>query len=842
MKWPCETRADRPWTRWWWFGSAVDRKNLKSSLQELHDAGIGGVEITPIYGILGYEDRFIKYLSPEWMDVFAFTVKEAESHGMGVDMPACTGWPYGGPDIPPEDSDSVIEIQDDKLVCKPSGFKVKRAAPGGEGPVLNPYSTEALRRYLKRFDDAFASSRAPVPRTFFHDSFEYEANCVQNFASEFRKYCGYELQDYAKELMGDGEPETVARVRADYRRMISILHLRYIQALTEWTHSHKSMSRNQAHGAPGNLLDIYAAADIPETETFASMPFKIPGISRETAFVRSILPNPHVQKFASSAAHVAGKKLASSETFTWLREHFNTSLAHMKPELDHLFLNGINHVFYHGTSCSPSDIKWPGWLFYASVQLNPRNSIWRDFPELNRYVTRCQSVLQSGESDNDLLLYWPFEDIIHEPGKGLCWRLTMRGHQEWLTETHFGELAVSLDKMGYSHDYISDRQTGELAVSCGLLKTPAGGKYRAILVPKCNYMPLETMSKLLALAKAGATIISHSSLPADVPGLFKLEERRRMLEQTKSSINIPSNNRKAEAHTKFGKGRILIGKKMESLLTTAKIAREPIVDSGIRFIRRRHEKGMHYFIACLGGKGFDGWASLSCEFRSAVIMDPLTGKTGVAKISRSGSKGKIRLKLKPGQSLIIRTFTRKTVSGESWRYCVPKGKAKNLTGKWDVTFVEGGPELPPSFSSRRLGSWTKLGGDGSEKFAGTARYRLEFEWRSKVKSGGWMLDLGDVRESARVFLNGQTVGTLWSVPFEIRVGEFLKQGNNVLEIEVSNLSANRIRDMDISGMPWKKLGNIGMASISSKNGLDASNWPIRESGLLGPVRLIQIEK
>ena len=75
------------------------------------------------------------------------------------------------------------------------------------------------------------------------------------------------------------------------------------------------------------------------------------------------------------------------------------------------FVAGVNHVFYHGTCYSPDEASWPGWLFYASFEMNPRNSIWRDVPTLNAYVARCQSVLQSGRPDNDILLYWPIHDF-----------------------------------------------------------------------------------------------------------------------------------------------------------------------------------------------------------------------------------------------------------------------------------------------------------------------------------------------------------------------------------------------------------------------------------------------
>ena len=103
-----------------------------------------------------------------------------------------------------------------------------------------------------------------------------------------------------------------------------------------------------------------------------------------------------IGRFASSAAHVAGRPLASSETLTWLRENFRESPAAAKPQLDRLFTAGINHIFYHGTVYSPPDAPWPGWFFYAATQLNPRNPLWDDCGAMHAYVARVQSVLQAG--------------------------------------------------------------------------------------------------------------------------------------------------------------------------------------------------------------------------------------------------------------------------------------------------------------------------------------------------------------------------------------------------------------------------------------------------------------
>ena len=100
--WPMPTQESKPWTRWWWMENAVDKENISRELKEMADAGIGGVEITPVYGVKGEEARFIKFLSPEFSEILKFTIGEANKLGMGVDLPPGSGWRCGGPFVPEE--------------------------------------------------------------------------------------------------------------------------------------------------------------------------------------------------------------------------------------------------------------------------------------------------------------------------------------------------------------------------------------------------------------------------------------------------------------------------------------------------------------------------------------------------------------------------------------------------------------------------------------------------------------------------------------------------------------------------------------------------------------------
>jgi hypothetical protein len=163
-----------------------------------------------------------------------------------------------------------------------------------------------------------------------------------------------------------------------------------------------------------------------------------------------------------------------------------------------------------------------------------------------------------------------------------------------------------------------------------------------------------------------------------------------------------------------------------------------------------------------------------------------------------------------------------------------------LKGDWEVTFVSGGPTLPATFAAKQLGSWAKLGGEEARRFAGTARYTLVFDAPPGLQpeGGAWQLELGAVAQSARIRLNGEDLGTLLIPPFSVAVAD-LKSAGNRLEVEVTSVAANRIRDLDRRRVTWKNFHDINFVNINYRP-FDASDWPLTDSGLLGPVTLTPV--
>lgn len=907
LAWPDVEQTHRPWTRWWWLGNAVDPPALTTLLESYRAAGLGGVEITPIYGARGAEEQFIDYLSPEWMAMLAHTADEAERLNLGVDMATGTGWPFGGPQVELTHAAKQVRVatftveggaslteplqMQDPRTEQPAplvvlmaygsagtrldltdrvgpdgtlawtapddqtwtlialfqgwtGQQVKRAAPGGEGYVIDHFDRDAFADYIARFDTAFAPYEDRLIRAFFNDSFEaYGSNWTTDFLDRFEALRDYDLRDHLPALLRADTvaAEHVGRVTADYQAtMAELLRDQFTRPWVAWAHERGSIARNQAHGSPGNLVDLYAAVDIPETETFNPDSFAIPGYRLNPEYAaREDRTDPLVLKFASSAAHLTGKPRTSAETATWLGEHFTVSLSQIKPTVDKLFISGINHIVYHGTPYSPPGADWPGWLFYASTHVAPTNTFWRDLPALNTYITRVQSVLQTSQPDSDVLVYFPIHDV-RQASDRTFFQFTVHNADEWLYDTPLHEVAQHLHRRGYAFDYISDQLLEDTDAEADQLQVGASA-YDVLLVPASAMMPVATLTQLLDLAERGATVLVHRRLPHDVPGFGRLAERRAALQQQLARLDADTTYTSGLQTIPIGNGRVLIGADVGALLNAVEVAREPAVEQDIAFIRRTHDGGHHYFLTHVGTEAVAAWIPLSIEARSAAFLDPLTGGAGQAALrQRADGAAEVYLQLEPGQSLILRTFADQPITGApAWPYVEPAGPAHPLTGPWQVSFIDGGPSRPPDATLDSLVSWTDLGDASYDWFAGTARYTLTFE-PPDLEADAWRLDLGRVAESAAVRLNGRPLGTAFSLPFQLHI-DSLAAGTNVLELDVTNLMANRIAYLDRRGVEWQRFYDINFVNLAYQR-FDASGWDPLPSGLIGPVRLVPLHR
>ncbi|WP_224068248.1 glycosyl hydrolase [Arachidicoccus terrestris] len=927
LEWPVITQQAKPWARWWWEGSAVNEKDLSDVLHLYKDAGLGGLEITPIYGVKGEEADNILFLSKKWMQVFDYTLKEGKKLDLGMDLANATGWPFGGPWVTDADASKSMEFKqytlqkgesiqepitfiqkalvrgehrpavDISLIKDPislnssadlqkwaldqvrfpvklpliclmaydekgrqtdltslvdktghlnwkapadgyrlyavfqglHGKMVERAAPGGEGFVIDHFSAAAVDHYLAHFDSAFNGDALDGLRGFFNDSYEVddaagEADFTPKLFGEFKAMHGYDLKQYLPLLLDkDNETEQASRVLSDYRETIGDLLLRHFtEKWQHWGKSKEKLIRNQSHGSPANILDLYAAVDIPETEGTDKLRFK----------------------FASSAANVTGKTLTSSESATWLKDHFLSSLADVKKAIDLYFLGGVNHIFYHGVAYSPVNAVWPGWLFYAAVHFQPTNPQWHNFSKLNEYIARCQSFLQNSEADNDVLQYFPIYDSYASRGRSLLKHYDgMKGFEG----TAFKSNAEWMLNNGYSFDFISDRQIGQLSFDDDGIKT-AGGHYQTILVSAVTYMPERTLEKILQLVRAGATVLVYDHLPESVNGLGRQAGRQKKFDNLIQSLRFATSKRGIQKAS-LGKGTVLLSNDLAALLAAGKIRKETISDqTGLQFIRRKQGNGHYYFIDNRSDSAFEGWVSLQAIKKGAAsyaLFSPMRHSSGIARTRDINGKKMVLLQLRPWESIIIQASTA-PVRGAGYVYTEKLADPIPLKGTWKLSFKSGGPVLPKAVTMSQLQYWSTLSDTNALNFSGTADYTLEFKKPIPDNSAKWWrLDMGDVKENAEVFLNGQKLATLIGPDFTLDIDDNLLKKNNQITIRVSNLMANRIHYMDRSGLNYKMFYNINFPAHEAENrgrdGLFTTiNWDVKPSGLTGPVTLTPI--
>ena len=671
LAWPEPTREMKPWVYNWWMGSAVDSAGLEYQCRELAEKGFGGFHVIPIYGANGPDNRY----RAQWKELLspewigAWNIAAWKAETFGLGIDLTMGSGW-----------CFGGPWIDKDHAASSGMKVKRAGLGGAGFMIDPFDPEAMKIHIAAFERFFGKKgSAARPRAFYHDSYEYYGAEPKN---------GQDIDE---------------------------AQLACFRVWTDWCRENGYITRNEAHGAPSNWLDFYALADIPETEMFAKGD-------------RDIL----VSKFASSAAHVKGTKLVSAESCTWIDEHFCERPAEIKAFLDRLFLSGVNHVFYHGCCYSPVDAAWPGWCFYASLEMNPRNPIWREMGALNAYVTRCQSLFQTWTPDNDLAVLWDPKSF-RDKHKGKVENMNIHNRSGWFYGESIGKVAKELYEAGFSFDYVSPRM-----VESGLAK-----KY-AVVVDPAEYFNADT-------------------------------QRRR--EMVKGARAMPFD-----------------------------------AASGLLATRWRKDGATAYFVVNTGSVA--RVVSAADEFTAA---DPLSGaiaKTRAAEILPLHSIFAI------GDGFSVQSVKQRDEASSP------------ISGPWKVSAVCGGPKLPEPRTLDALAGWETF----DEFFSGTMMYRTSFDAESK--SGNRTISLGEVREIARVRLNGRDLGVKFMPPYDFEIPEgVLKEKGNELEVEVTNLGANRLRWNDLNKVDWKYFTDINMVDINYKK-FDASQWKPLPSGLLGPVRLL----
>ncbi len=551
--------------RWWWFGPAVTTQELDRELHEMKDAGIGGFEVATVYPLTVDDPAKglinLRWLSPEHLAAVSFTARTAHELGLRMDMTMGSGWPYGGPHITPGlaaqrlvlvrrpvfgdsqkgavphfpkgaqflalfvasgneknfDPKSVRPAQNEEIffagsvphvmlhfVMAPTEMKVKRAAVGAEGLVLDHYNRAALEKHLEVVGEPLAAAGGGNIRAMFCDSLEvYGADWTMDFLKEFERRRGYDLTSHLPELVADVGRETAA-IRHDWGQTLTeLLNENFLAPYQAWCHQHHVLARVQAYGTPPAQLSSYRFVDLPEGEQGDEA-------GHWNHFTAS--------RWASSAGHIYGKPVTSAEAFTWIHSlPFRATPLDFKAMADEYFLEGINQLIGHGWPYSPPGVPEPGWHLYAAGALDAHNPWWFVMPDLALYIQRASFMLRQGTPANDIAVYLPTHDAWADltPGHVNLWEAIWR---------QLGpNLLPSLLEAGYGLDFVDDEilahdariENGKLAI--------ADQQFSVVVMPGVERIPPATLAKLGAFAKSGGILIATRRLPSLAPGYLHHE-------------------------------------------------------------------------------------------------------------------------------------------------------------------------------------------------------------------------------------------------------------------------------------------------------------------------------
>ncbi len=846
--------------RWWWFGSAVAHSELRRELQTMKAAGIGGVEIQPVYPLAlnnpanGIDN--LPYLSPEFLDAVHFAAATARELGLRVDVTLGSGWPYGGPhtvlteaagklryaQIPVPDGAGSISlpsisegeslmaafiggkqtsaIHDGRVEIPPglsgpdvlevfissrTGQQVKRAAVGAEGFVLDHYDKSAIESHLHAVADKLLTAFGDhPPHSVFSDSLEvYGSDWTPPFLEEFQKRRGYDLTPYLPALVRDLGPQSAA-VRHDWGKTLTELaEDNYLKPVHEWAAQHGTLFRSQSYGIPPVILSSNAIADLPEGEHG-------PSWRRFSA-----------ARWASSASHLYGKPVTSTETWTWLHSPaFRATPLDMKAEADRHFVQGINQLIGHGWPYSPLSAGEPGWNFYAAAALNDHNPWFGVMPDVTRYLQRVSYLLRQGKPANDIAVYIPTDD---------AWAHLELGSPavDETVDARLGPVLIpAILNAGYNFDFIDDRAIDAVGIP-----------YKLLLLPNVERIPLATLQRLERYVEAGGRLVATQSLPSLAPGLLEAQTQTEAI-QTLARQLFPS---KARLVQNLSDLPAVLNHLLPPDLSTG------TASSALGFVHRQLPGIDIYFLANSSNQPVHTLASFRISGASPEDWDPFTGEARPTTSQSSGDRTGITLNLAPYESEIL-VFSK---SASNVQASAQSGSplAIDISDNWKVEFAR----LNLTVNYPKLHSWTD--DEPTRFYSGEASYEKIIEVPRSMLSGtsAVLLDFGPgkpvdapsgpglgmqalwecpLHETAVIYVNRTKAGSVWHPPYVLDLRKYLKEGRNQLKVVVGNTAMN-----EMAGRPLPDYRLLNLRYGERFTPQDFKEIRPLPSGISGPVKL-----
>jgi hypothetical protein len=688
-------------------------------------------------------------------------------------------------------------------------------------------------------------------KSFYLASFEATGSIwTPSFPAEFKKINGYDVYKLLPALFNSKIFDTVInqKFKHDFDKTISelMIHNHYGKG-KEIANSYGLQLISESggpgpplHNVPVEAIKALGALDVPRGEYW----------NKHYVYDNDSIDLLMLVKEIAASAHMYHRKITEEESFTSFR-HWTDGPFDLKPLADRAFCEGMNRVVMHGFSHNPSVYGYPGISYHAGTHFSDKNTWWTKIKPFIDYLSRISFVMQESEFVSDVLYYY---------GDNVPNFVTPKN-------TRFSVGA------GYDYDIINtDVQLRELAVKNGKLVLPGGASFYVLALGNMESANPDVIKKLKELSDQGANITG--AMPEGATGLLHQPAADDSIKKAASQLWI-----KAGPSFKkdlLGKGNIFSDLSSLKILEVLSVKPDFYYDNNksnaLDYIHR--EKGDIDFY--LVHNTTDQQISRLCTFRQAnkspELWDPVSGEmTPVAVYHDDRDRINLPLTLAPFQSFIV-VFKKqsnkihfdniKSANGSSLaiRYTnrglqfldngnfqlVSNTGSKKIessvtsqlvAGPWNISFTKK-RGAPDSTVFPRLKSLTESDEAGIKYFSGTITYNKRFQYKVNLPfvNENIYLDLGDLSKVGEAWLNGHSLGIAWAKPYRFDVTRFIKNGENILKIEVANVWANRIVGDVITGEKFTTTNLPGSAI-----GVSWKNTPLVPSGLFGPVTIQKIK-
>jgi hypothetical protein len=911
-------QAARAWCYWWWLNGAASKEGITRDFEEMKKQGIAGALLFDAGETGPDAPRGPSFMSPAWRELFRHALREADRLGIVLSVNLCSGWNAGGPwvtselaakkivgaatvvqgpgrasvDLPqPEhvqgfyrdiavvgsmvrQGDSrqstrtvnsrrkidLTKFMDDKgrltwdapdgtwdvlrIGYTIHGNKVKCVGSGPAGLEIDTMSVAAMDAHFAETGAkliADAGSLAGKTLQFFHiDSWELgQPTWTPNMREEFLNRRGYDLLFFLPALLQKtiDDPQATQRFLSDYRRTAAdLVAANYYGRLRELSVKGGLLGTHPESGGPFfdhwiDALQCEGINDVPMGEFWKR--------NSEPDGPISAHHNPSLKQ-AACAAHIYGKSDCQAEAFTsfacdWIDDPWT-----LKDIGDAAFCEGLTRnvlcfwVHQPRLDAKPG-FQWAhvGTHFDCNLTWWPMSRAWLT------YLARCQHLLRQG------LFVADFAYLQDEAIPGF---LAPRGQQR------------PMHPPGFDYDVLNaEVLLARTVAKDGRLVLPNGMSYRYLVLPDRVGWAVSpaVLQKIQTLVDGGVTVIGPR--PEGAPGLADFPHCDTVVRTLAAQMWGP--NPAAEGHRVLGKGRILWGRDLlaitqsDGMLSDVRFSKAS-PHAALDWIHRRRGEWEIYFISNQSSTASACEVAFRVRDKQPELWDAVTGQVRrLPQFRQENGCTTVPLLLAPRQSLFVVFHQPADKPGCGMNIPATREVAK-IDGPWTVSFDPkwGGPE---TIVFATLADWTQRPEDGIRYYSGTAVYRNRFRPAPPQIGQRLFLDLGTVKNIARVKLNGRDLGVVWTAPWHVEITEAVRPGVNDLEIEVTNLWTNRligdgklprekrwtvtnVKTYDTTLPPETQYQTYGCKVCDARR---KSNTPpaLLPSGLLGPVSL-QVSK